>query len=459
MQTKKDLDSFCFSHLEDEFHSDFANSRANNEFSVYVEDATTIQLQAYAEQDTQPNATCILPLVVAGEKGVGKSTVIVNWALKRNEASSNSTLGIGYEECVFFHAIGCSRLSTQVSHLLRRLVSTLTKHFDLKDTIDLEDDKLPWILPRILERSSKKGRVTIVIDGGLQHICSQDGDYGLKWLPSKLPPNGECRSFTFLAIASYTVQYSHSFTTAVRMIVAVTQPSKNPQQKSDHATKLQSKIQGVWDEVQRRKWTMVRMNNMSNERVVSLIEKFRLIPSSNDDVSLEEKRQLLSVISKHPSASNPFFLTCLLRGLRHAVSCLGYNKYDSLRCLELWTSPIVKTAMDMMEQMISVFESGLSKKESDLHPVPRLTLDPTASRLETLLGHSLSLLFVAKHGLHETELFDLLGRVRQQLRWKSQTKDTLIPVKLRILRLLMQKKNRLIDIFRSLDEDGNGTLR
>ena len=65
----------------------------------------------------------------------------------------------------------------------------LISHFEIKETMGLADEKLPWVLPRLLERCSKKGRVIVVIDN-LGNLCSNDKDLGLKWLPLSLPTNG-----------------------------------------------------------------------------------------------------------------------------------------------------------------------------------------------------------------------------------------------------------------------------
>ncbi len=76
--------------------------------------------------------------------------------------------------------------------------------------------------------------------------------------------------------------------------------------------------------------------------------------------------------------------------------------------------------------------------------------------LGSLLGNSLCLLFVARHGLHERELIELLDLVQKQSSWNSQTQGTVVPVKLNILKMMIENKQRLIDIFRSFDTDGNG---
>ena len=185
--------SFCFSHLEDNLHSTFSSS-------LFVEDKTFInlfqQLDVYSEQTAATRGGIDKPLVVVGESGVGKSAALAKWTARR-KANVPPTRRLDYTEYVFWHTIGCSRLSTQITHLLRRLVNELVVHFELKETMDLADEKLPWILSRLLERASQRGRVVVVIEG-LQHICSNDKDYELKWLPLSLPPNSKWVIFLFI---------------------------------------------------------------------------------------------------------------------------------------------------------------------------------------------------------------------------------------------------------------------
>mmetsp|Transcript_18807 Transcript_18807/g.45178 ORF Transcript_18807/g.45178 Transcript_18807/m.45178 type:complete len:447 (-) Transcript_18807:56-1396(-) len=405
--------SFCFSHLEDDLHS-FTNS-------LFVGDVAfekmSQELDVYCE--TTAESGSVKPLVVTGGLGVGKSAGLANWTARR-KANAPSTKRLDYAECVFYHAIGCSRLSTQVTHLLRRVVNELIVHFELKETMDLADEKLPWILPRLLERASNKGRVIIVISGGLEHICSNDKDYGIKWLPLSLPQN-------------------------VRMILSASTPDQvsGNDHCTDHSRKRQTKVQQTWSEIHRRKWPTLPLDHVS---VADFVESYLALTTqcSKEDTLLGEQTQVIETAVTHPSANNPFFITLMARGICHAVS-LGYNVNQ---CLVAWMPCC--DADSLLEHMLSIFESGMIRN--------KYLVTRNVNPLGSLLGDSFSLLFVARHGLHENELFELLSRVEQQKSWKSQTKGTVVPVKLKILNMLMQRKNRLIDIFRSFDTDGNGTL-
>jgi len=391
--------------------------------SIFVEDIAFVnlfqQLDIHAEQILNNREGNNKPLVVTAESGVGKSAALATWAARR-KANVPPARRLDYTEYVFWHAIGCSRLSTQVTHLLRRLVNELIVHFELKGAMDLADEKLPWILPRLLERAAKRGRVVIVIDG-LQHICSNDKDYGLKWLPLSLPQN-------------------------VRMILSATTPnvdSDNIKESTDHTRRLQAKVQHTWDEIKRRKWIILPLECLQNTTCVVNFIQVYLSQFPCQEIPLGQ-RKLNEVIPAHPLATNPMFLNYVLRGICHADS-LGYNVNQ---CLVSWMP--CRTVAELIHHMLSLFESGMPRKSY-------LGLNREC-RLGPMLGQSLSLLFVARHGLHEDELFELLGRVKQQSNWNTQTEGTVVPVKLKILQMLMQKKNRLIDIFRSFDTDGNGTL-
>ncbi len=103
-----------------------------------------------------------------------------------------------------------------------------------------------------------------------------------------------------------------------------------------------------------------------------------------------------------------------------------------------------RTTAELFEHVLLLFESGTPRKIS------------AGGDNSNLLGWALCLLFVARHGLHERELIELLDLVQQQSIWNSQTSGTAVPVKLKILNMLMKNKQRLIDIFRSFDKDGNG---
>jgi hypothetical protein len=78
--------------------------------------------------------------------------------------------------------------------------------------------------------------------------------------------------------------------------------------------------------------------------------------------------------------------------------------------------------------------------------------------LGSLLGNSLALLYVARHGLKDTELFDLLVRIMEEDEWTKSTAGTEADAEMKIMKELSHHKTRLIDVFRQFDADGNNLL-
>lgn len=391
-----DHQSFCFSNLEEELHSSFAS--VPQHVDVTAQNEVLQELDMYCETTTDDN---IKPLVIVSAAGMGKSTVLASWLTKKDDAIQSRRLD--YEEFSFYHSIGCSRLSTQVTHLLRRLVSGLIVHFDIKEQMNLADDKLSWALPRLLERCSRKGRVTIILDG-LSNICSVDiEDIGLKFLPLTLPPQ-------------------------VRMILSTTIPSSTPTTNdTEYSTSRNTRAKQILDEITRRKWQTIPLDVIHSSEVVIFVEQY--LASSTTTLHPSIRAQVIDTVSTHPLATNASFVTLMLAGICHAVTS-GYKSVN--HCLVAFN---VNSSTELLKNMLTLFEESVS-----------------------LLGESLCLLFVARHGLHETELFELLERVQKQSDFTSATKGTAIPVKVKIVKLLAEKKNRLIDVFRSFDCDKSGEL-
>ena len=223
----------------------------------------------------------------------------------------------------------------------------------------------------------------------------------------------------------------------VKLIVSATTPNYSDHDTliSDHLKKLEAKIQQTFREIQRRRWPMVGLQCAQTTCVANFIDSYL---SSNTQCSREQ----IEIICTHPLATNILFVNFFVRGLCHAIG-LGYNLDQ---CLVAWMPS--RTTMELFEHILSLFEADAPRQSS--------AGGSNSNPLGSLLGSSLCLLFVARHGLHERELIELLDLVQKQLDWDSQTEGTVVPVKLNILKMMMENKQRLIDIFRSFDTDGNG---
>ena len=399
--------SFCFSNLEDELHDSFHYSHTSTQIETISSTNLIQEIDVYCDDTLNTRDNNIKPLVVVGDCGVGKSVALATWTAHR-KANTPPNKRMDYGEYLFYQSIGCSRLSTQVYHLLRRLISSMVTHFQIKETMNLSDDKLPWVLPRLLDKCSQRGRVVIVLDG-LCHLSNNDKDIGLKWLPLCLPSN-------------------------VRMIMSTTTPSDITSSSTDYSRRRQTKVIHTWDEIQRRKWPTISLKCIQDVHVASFIDDYYLSVSTQSLQNIlvgTTRTQVIEYLTTHPLSSNPGFITLLVTGICLAATS-GYNSVN--QCLIAWMP--TRSTNELLEKMLTSFE------------------DHTFN----LLGDALSFLFVSRHGLHENEVLELLERVRLQNDFDNQTEGTAIPVKIKIIQMLTEKKNRLIDVFRQFDTDGNGTL-
>jgi hypothetical protein len=66
-----------------------------------------------------------------------------------------------HKEFIFWHVAGCSRISCQMPHMLRRLQTELKAHFDLTREVSKDDNRLRWDLPTFLEMAARKVRGSV----------------------------------------------------------------------------------------------------------------------------------------------------------------------------------------------------------------------------------------------------------------------------------------------------------
>jgi hypothetical protein len=180
---KQDIND-CISNLENHVHGVFASVRVSGEDFVYCPSAELFtKLDDYCDEMTLSEVRP--PLLIKGEEGTGKSALLSNWLHRREHSSNRSRV----DEFIFWHAVGCSRPSLNVNHLLRRLISGLKVRFELARHIPRAQERLSWELPRFLDLASKKGKIVIIIDGIHQLKTNDGSEDTLSWLPLELPPN------------------------------------------------------------------------------------------------------------------------------------------------------------------------------------------------------------------------------------------------------------------------------
>ena len=168
---------------EREAHESFAASRRH----VYVEQSVALAtLQRYVEEGNQNlesknkhNDARVLPLLITGESGSGKSALIAFWS-EQYQAQHP-------EAFVITHYVGCTPSSITVPELLCRIMGEIKHRYDLQE--DLPEDPATAIrtFPRWLARTQNE-KLIILIDGFNQLDISSNDPNPLNWLPQEFPP-------------------------------------------------------------------------------------------------------------------------------------------------------------------------------------------------------------------------------------------------------------------------------
>lgn len=119
-------------------------------------------------------------LVVTGESGGGKTTLLAAWARDWVKTHPGDFL--------FQHYFGSTSDSASPERFLRRLLGELKVRFGIADDLPARPDKLREALPVWLARTLGKGRILLVLDG-LNQVQGDEPDRRLHFLPSHFPPN------------------------------------------------------------------------------------------------------------------------------------------------------------------------------------------------------------------------------------------------------------------------------
>jgi nephrocystin-3 len=117
-------------------------------------------------------------LVVTGESGGGKTSLLAAWA--RDWAANHP------EDFLFQHYFGATPDSASPEGFLRRLMGELRQRFEINEDIPSEPEKLRETLPLWLAQTVSKGPVVLVLDG-LNQVRGSEPDQRLLFLPRHLP--------------------------------------------------------------------------------------------------------------------------------------------------------------------------------------------------------------------------------------------------------------------------------
>lgn len=350
----------CIGHLESSLHHVFASVRVPGEEYVYCPPSDLYgNIDEYCDEQhiSEPRP----PLLILGEIGSGKSALVANWFHRRSKSQARSR-----NEYVFFHAIGCTRHSTKVTYLMRRLMTFLKKKFELTRDVTSTNDRLSWDLPRFLDLASKRGKIVIIIDG-VSRLENDDGtDAGMMWLPLEFPPNVRV---ILTAAAPLSLEFTGNGTASG--------DNDSSPRKPRFITELE-----------RRQMQVIRIKPLERALGRSIIDSYIrktvqassskhlstpfLTETAGDDGGNERKSssggfmlfdtQLAEIVS-HLQAANPMFLSYFLRCMNWAVS-RGYSLWQ---LQDEWLA--ADNCNELLHKILTRFECGYQSttqmKDSD----------------------------------------------------------------------------------------------
>ena len=130
------------------------------------------------QMDEHISVSGALPLVLTGESGCGKSSLLAEWSAHWRAKNP--------EDLVIQHFIGSTSKSADWQGLVRRILGELKRAFSIDDELP---EKLRAALQEWLTKAAGKRRVVLVIDALNQISTDDPAAKQLGWLPFAIPPN------------------------------------------------------------------------------------------------------------------------------------------------------------------------------------------------------------------------------------------------------------------------------
>jgi len=168
------LDGFLAGRVSSEFdrdnrdHEIFAISRAR----VYIGGEKYLsQMEEHLEKKGNQS------LVILGQSGSGKSSLLANWILKPPPRAQKYR--------VFYHFIGSSPESANPVNILRRLFQFLYQAIGTEGVIPGDLASLSTQLPRLLQQAAFSGQHFALVFDALNQLDAENPS--LSWLPKQFP--------------------------------------------------------------------------------------------------------------------------------------------------------------------------------------------------------------------------------------------------------------------------------
>lgn len=120
------------------------------------------------------------PLVIFGEPGSGKSSLLANWILNYKDANPN--------DFIIIHFIGSAPDSSNHFDILRRILLELKDRFGFSESVSYEYNSVINEFPIWLKRASSNNKIIVILDA-LDILEDNDKSLELTWFPFDLPDN------------------------------------------------------------------------------------------------------------------------------------------------------------------------------------------------------------------------------------------------------------------------------
>lgn len=312
-------------------------------------DAERDRLDEHTRSDRGP--AC---LVVAGDPGAGKTSLLASWVMRRRESTASEAVAVrppGWSRRLvqalrptripasgtfdLTHFAGASAGGVELAPVLRGCIDRLGARFGFRQEIPAGATGPAAGFANALSRAAAASRVLLVLDG-LDRLDPRQQGLALAWLPEEWPRN-------------------------VRVVVSA---APGP----------------MLDELTRRGWPILKVGPLPSELRAGFVTG-HLQRNYRRRLDAEYIRE----VTAHPAASNAL---CLRTLLDEMIASVGRIEDIPARLVDF------RREADAAGLYVRIFERLEREHEQDR---------------PGLVGEALSLLYAARHGLADQELMDLLG--------------------------------------------------
>ncbi|KAL6055743.1 DUF4062 domain-containing protein (Fragment), variant 2 [Balamuthia mandrillaris] len=321
------------------------------------------------------------PLIITGDTGSGKSSLIAAFLAKRFLPKSNATVS-NTKQLLIIHF---AELTDSALHkVLWRLMEEIKEYFKLDTKLESEPEKLVTQFSSVLTEAGSRGKVVIMLDG-LNHLDKR-GQLAT-WLPVTLPSSVRivislpCANSSSSSSLPPSSAYSSGFDNREAMEAATHRDGVKNTEESQLLEKLLTRVP-EW------KQHVLTVSPLQDEEKRQLVEMY---------LSRYSKKLSPSDVCKlveSPLTALPIFLRTILEQLRI------FGKFEEL-----------SNHIDFLlrsNDVAALFGKILSSWEQDYNAEPH----------PSLVQDTMSLLCVSQNGLLETEIVEALG-ISQRLIWST----------------------------------------